>query len=77
MIKVMHIISDTNIGGAGKDVITYCNNYNKKRFEIVVAVPKGSMLKEEIQKANVRVIELDGLKDKSLDSLFFKSINLS
>lgn len=67
MIKVMHIISDTNIGGAGKDVITYCNNYNKERFDLAVAVPKGSMLKEEIKKANVRVIELDGLKDKSLD----------
>lgn len=63
----MNIISDTNIGGAGKDVITYCNNYNKKKIELTVVIPKGSLLKEEIQKANVNIIELDGLKDKSLD----------
>ena len=33
-IKVLNIISDTNIGGAGKCIITYCNNYNKEKVEI-------------------------------------------
>lgn len=66
-IKVLNIISDTNIGGAGKCVITYCNNYDKDKFEIIVAMPKNSLLKSEIEKAKVRVIELDGLRDKSLD----------
>lgn len=67
MIKVMNIISDTNIGGAGKDVITYCNNYNKDKIELTVVIPKGSMLKEEIEKTNAKIIEIDGLKDKSFD----------
>lgn len=67
MIKVLNIISDTNIGGAGKDVITYCNNYDKSKIDLVVVIPTGSMLKPEIEKTNVRIIEIDGLKDKSLD----------
>lgn len=72
MIKVVNIISDTNIGGAGKCVINFCKNYNKKEFEIVVILPKGSALIEELKKSSAKLIEIDGLKDKSFDikSLF-------
>lgn len=73
-IKVLNIISDTNIGGAGKCVITYCNNYSQDKYEIVVAMPKDSLLKPEIERANVRVIELDGLRDKSFDVPAIKKI---
>jgi len=66
-IKVLNIISDTNIGGAGKCVITYCKNRNPEKFEILVVMPKDSLLKTEIQKTGAKVIEIDGLKDKSLD----------
>ena len=66
-IKVLNIISDTNIGGAGKCIITYCNNYAKDKFEIVVVMPENSLLKPEIEKTGVRIIEINGLKDKSLD----------
>ena len=73
-IKVLNIISDTNIGGAGKCVITYSNNYDKERYDIVVAMPENSLLKPEIEKAGVRVIELQGLRDKSLDIPAIKKI---
>lgn len=66
-IKVLNIISDTNIGGAGKCVITYCKNRDLNKFEILVVMPTGSLLKSEIEKTGVQVIEIDGLKDKSLD----------
>lgn len=66
-IKVLNIISDTNIGGAGKCIITYCNNYNKEKYEIFVVMPKGSLLKPELEKTGVKIIEIDGLRDKSLD----------
>lgn len=71
-IKVLNIISDTNIGGAGKCVITYCNNYDKEKYEISVVIPKGSLLKQYLQNTDVKIIEIDGLKDKSFD---IKSIN--
>ena len=53
-IKVLNIISDTNIGGAGKCVITYCKNRDEKRFTICVVMPKGSLLKPEIEKTRCR-----------------------
>ena len=73
-IKVLNIISDTNIGGAGKCVITYCNNYSKDKYDIVVVMPKNSLLKPEIEKTGVKIIEIDGLKDKSFDVSAIKLI---
>ena len=73
MIKVLNIISDSNIGGAGKCVIYFCKTYNKKEFDVSVVVPKDSVLIAELKKTNVKIIEVDGLKDKSLDfKAFFK-----
>lgn len=72
MIKVVNVISDTNIGGAGKCIINFAKNYNQKKYDVSVVVPKGSALVAELEKTPVKVIELDGIKDKSLDirSLF-------
>ncbi len=72
MIKVLNVISDLNIGGAGKCILQFCKNYNQKEFEISVVVPKGSELIKELSKTPAKVIEIDGLKNKSLDikSLF-------
>ena len=35
MIKVLNIISDTNIGGAGKVIINFSRNFDNKNFEIM------------------------------------------
>ena len=72
MIKVMNIISDTNIGGAGKCIINFSRNYDSKNYEIVVVLPKGSDLVKELQGTSAKIIEVDGIKDKSFDlkSLF-------
>ena len=66
-IKVMHFISDTNIGGAGKYLITYCKNRNKDKYDVIVALPENSLLIPELESTGVRLIKLNGLKDKSLD----------
>jgi glycosyltransferase involved in cell wall biosynthesis len=77
MVKVINIISDTNIGGAGKCVINFCNNYDTQKFDVAIILPKGSALIEEIKKTPARIIEIDGLKDKSLDfNSLFKLIKI-
>ncbi len=48
-IKILNIISDTNIGGAGKCIITYCKNMNKEKYDVKVVMPKDSLLKPEIE----------------------------
>ena len=71
MIKVINVISDTNIGGAGKCVLTFLKYYSRDRIDLVVVIPTGSLLKPEIEKLGGKFIEVDGIADKSLD---FKAI---
>ena len=61
MIRVLNIISDTNIGGAGRVILNYLNYTDKSRFETLVAVPRGSLLKQ----AGAKVYEVDGMADRS------------
>lgn len=74
IIKVLHVISDTNIGGAGKYLINYCNNRNKDEFEISVLLPRGSALVPYLEKSGVNLIQIDGLKDNSKDFKSYKMI---
>lgn len=77
MIKVVNVISDTNIGGAGKCVINFAKNYDQKKYEVSVIVPKGSDLVNELKQTTVKIIEIDGIKDKSFDiKALFKLIKI-
>ena len=44
MIRVLNIISDTNIGGAGRVILNYLRYADRTHFETHVAVPRGSLL---------------------------------
>lgn len=66
MIKVVNVISDTNIGGAGKCVLTFLKHYDKSKIDLTIVVPKDSLLIPEIQSLNGKYIETSGIADKSL-----------
>ena len=65
MTKVLNIISDTNIGGAGRVILNYLRCANRDRFETWVIVPRGSLLKAPLEEAGARVLEVDGAADRS------------
>lgn len=67
MIKILNIISDSNIGGAGRCVLNYLKYCDRKNFDVKVVVPKGSLLAPEIKKLDIPVIEVDAIADKSFD----------
>ena len=67
MTKVLHIISDTNIGGAGNHLLNYLRSYDRKKIEVAVAMPRGGMLIERIIPLGINVYQLDCLRDKSFD----------
>lgn len=67
MIPVLHIISDTNIGGGGRSLLSYLQYYDRGRFWMEVAMPRGSALAERVRALDVPVHELDALADRSLD----------
>lgn len=67
-IKVMHVISDSNFGGAGKYLLQICKYIDKDKFQLIVVVPKGSILTTYIgQIPNINIIEIDGIDTKSFD----------
>ncbi len=67
MIRVLNIISDTNIGGAGRVLLNYLRYTDRERFETLVALPRGSLLGPVLEEAGGRVLEVDGIADRSFD----------
>ena len=65
MKRILNIISDTNIGGAGRVILNYLSCADREQFETLVAVPRGSLLKEPLEKAGAKVYEVDGMADRS------------
>ncbi|MBR5614900.1 MAG: glycosyltransferase [Clostridia bacterium] len=74
MLKVLQVCSDTNIGGAGKCILTYLKHCNKKELEIAVVLPKDSLLKPEVEALGFKVFEIDAMADKSLDMAAVKKL---
>ncbi len=74
VIKVMEVSSDTNIGGAGKCVLTFLKTYDRSKFDVSVVLPPNSLLKPEVEKYNVPVFEVEGMADKSLDRTAVKNL---
>jgi glycosyltransferase involved in cell wall biosynthesis len=67
VIKIIHVLSDTNIGGAGQLLLNQLKHFDKDKFLIKVVLPKDSLLKPKIEKLGYEVIETQNGADKSLD----------
>ena len=67
MIRVLNIISDTNIGGAGRVLINYLQYADREQFGTAVALPRGSLLKAPLEELHTTVYEVDGIADRSYD----------
>ena len=65
MFKILHVVTDTNIGGAGKLLLTFLANVNRAEFDIIVVLPEGSLLKPDLEKLDIRTIETQGIANKS------------
>lgn len=67
MIRVLNILTDTNIGGAGRLLVNYLRNFDRSVFELAVVLPEGSLLKPCVEEVNVPVLEIQNGRDKSMD----------
>ena len=65
MIRVLNVISDSNIGGAGRVLLNYLQYADRSRFETMIAVPRGSLLCEPLRELGGVVHEVDGLAERS------------
>lgn len=66
-IKVVHVLSDTNIGGAGTLLFNTIACSDTSRFEYVVVLPEGSRLAERLCSLPCRVVSVRGGRDRSAD----------
>lgn len=57
-MKILFCITKGNFGGAQRYVYDLATNLPKDKFEVVVACGPGELLKEQLKKENIRVIEL-------------------
>lgn len=67
MIKILHVISDTGIGGAGVHLCNLLTCADRSRFDLTVALPEGSALSPRITALDVPVAELHRGADNSAD----------
>lgn len=65
MIRVLHIISDTNFGGAGRVLLNYLQFADRERFRVLVATPRGSRLGPLLEQKGAELYEVDGIADRS------------
>ena len=72
-IKILHIISDSNFGGAGRLLLNLSECIDKSKFEFIFAVPKNSKLVERLKKEG-SVLSFSGKADTSFDVASVASI---
>ncbi len=63
-MKITHVISDSNIGGAGVLLSSLASNL-KNDFKFEIIIPKDSMLKERLNLSGANIKELPFSKDQS------------
>ncbi len=67
MIKVLHVMTDATLGGAGRVLLQLLRCFDRERFEVVVAAPRGSTLVGLIEAEGYRVIETEKGHDRSYE----------
>lgn len=66
-MNVFHVLTDKNIGGAGRWLLNYLRYYDREKFLVTVVLPKGSALIPEVKKLDTTVFAIGNMKDSSFD----------
>lgn len=75
MMNVYQVVSDTNVGGAGRYLLNYVKHFNREHFKVTVLIPENSMLKPLLKDvADITVIEVPFMADKSYDKRCVKAM---
>ena len=66
-IKVFEVLSDMNIGGAGKLLLTRMSLSDKEKFDEQVIIPRGSLLEDEFRNIGYSPVFMKYCKDRSFN----------
>lgn len=67
MIRVLQILTDSNIGGAGRLLVNYLHNFDKNQFQMLVVLPEGAELAPLVEAEGYPVQTIQNGRDKSFD----------
>lgn len=73
-IKVLHILTDKNIGGAGRWLLYYLKYHNRNAFQVKVVLPHDSLLVPAVKVLDVPVIAMEEMEDRSFDKKAMKAL---
>jgi len=66
-MKVLEAISDTNVGGAGRLLLTRLRHSDRTAVQTTVVLPKGSALEERLFRIGIRTVSVTHGADASAD----------
>jgi len=64
-MKILHILTDTNISGMGRHLLAFLSAYNRDEFTVEVVLPEGSALTPLVKEMDVTVIEIPHIANRS------------
>ena len=65
-LRVMQVITDMGFGGAGKYLVHICKYLDREKYELLVVVPKDSLLKSRLEEfPDILVLEVLGIDRRS------------
>ena len=64
---IYHVLTDRNIGGAGRWLLNYLKYCNRSRFDVHVVLPADSQLCEAVRKLKIPVVAMDAMQDLAYD----------
>ena len=64
-MKVLYLLTDTNVGGAGRYLLTLIRHTDRTAASPLVALPENAALRPDFEALGVRVIPLAGCADRS------------
>ncbi len=66
-IKVLHVLTDSNVGGAGRVLTEYLRYADRERYDIKVVLPEGSLLIPSVAGLGYEVREMKHGRDRSFE----------
>ena len=67
MIRVLQILTDSNIGGAGRLLVNYLHNFDKNAFEMLIVLPRDAELIPLVEAEGYSVRQIENGRDRSFD----------
>ncbi len=74
MIKVLHILRDTDSYGVGIWLLSFLKTFDRNRLEITVALPEGSRLGERVEELGIRCIAAEYISERTVSVKAIKSL---